>query len=165
MGRPGTLILRCVVVLLSLLVLGMLAILVHPVLFTGRYYEITIRNVDFGPDGMVTLTYDDIITYDTSVSCKYSIEAGYASMQDEWDHRRPGFLRWPRQERDRTLGVYLATRDERAKGIGDSPAIRQRFLLKKGTYRIRSGDRLILFRGLDIDGTPLDSYFEVKPSP
>ena len=45
MGRPGTLILRCVVVLLSLLVLGMLAILVHPVLFTGRYYEITIRKL------------------------------------------------------------------------------------------------------------------------
>jgi hypothetical protein len=151
--------------LLILLVAGTVLILAQPVLFTGRYYELTIRSVDHSPHGIVTITYDDAITYDTSVEVRYAIDAGYASMGDSWDSRRRSFLRWPRRERDKTLGLYLLTRDERAKDVGDSPAVRQRFLLKEGTYRVRPGERLVLFRGWDIDGTRLNSYIEIEQSP
>jgi len=165
MDRTRTLILRLTVVLLSLLVAGTLLLLVHPILFTGRFYELTIRKVDFGPDGMVSITYDDVLTYDSSVLWRYPAPNGTTFIMEEWEGRPRTFLRWPTKDRNQNLTLYLTTTDERSKGVGDSPAIRQRWLLKEGTYRLRPGEQLVAARILESDGTTAESIVEITPTP
>jgi hypothetical protein len=165
MPRTRSAVAWCAIGALVLLVGGTLLLLVHPVLFTGRYYEITIRSVHFGPQGMVSLTYDDALTYGTEIAWKYGVARGHVAITDTWEGGRRPFLGWPRQERERTLGLYLTTEKERATGVDDSPAVRQRWLLKEGTYRVRPGDRLILARTQNPDGTVSEASIEVRPAP
>lgn len=164
MSRSRTVVAWCALGALILLVAGTLLILVHPVLFTGRYYEITIRNVAHA-EGMVSLTYDDALTYGTEVCWSYAVARGQAIVTDTWEGGRRPFLRWPRKERERTLTLYLTTEEERAKGIADSPAIRQRWLLKEGTYRLRPGDKLAVMRLQRPDGKTFEGKIEVRPAP
>jgi len=164
-GTPRTATLRVAAALLALLVMGTLVLLAHPVLLTGRYYEMSIQSVEFEPGGMVSITYDDVITYGTSVLWAYGVTRnGRASMVISWESGPRSFLRWPRRDH-RTFGFYLTTEEERAKGVGDSPAIRQRLLLKEGTYRVRPGEPLVATRIASPDGTPIESMLEVTPTP
>src|SRR5436190_22787266 len=110
---PRTVVAWCALSALILLVASTLLILVHPVLWTGRYYELTIRQVTHG-EGMVSLIYDDALTYGTEVIWSYAVARGQATVTDTWEGGRRPFLRWPRQERERTLGLYLTTEEERA---------------------------------------------------
>ena len=155
--RPAIL----VVILLILLVAATLLLLVHPILFTGRFYEFTLRNVEHTSEGMVTLTYDDALTYDSAVVLNYAVARGQTMVLEQWEGKPRSFLRWPRRERDRTLALYLTTQEERAKGIADSPAIRQRWALKEGTYRLRPGDRLVMARRQAADGKVFEMTMEV----
>ena len=159
MGRSRTAILRIVAALLAVLVAGTLALMAHPILFTGRSYEFTVRSVEVGPDGKLTLTYDDVITYDTTVTWTIS---GGLGLTDSWDHGRNGFLRWPRKDQ-RTLSFFLTTDEELEKRMGDAPVIRERLLLKEGTYRIRAGERLEYYRRTNPDGTVVSWHIKVEP--
>ena len=67
MSRPRTVVLWFTVSVLIVLVSGTLLLLIHPVLLTGRYYELTIHSVDFDSEGFVSLNYDDAISYGTSI--------------------------------------------------------------------------------------------------
>jgi hypothetical protein len=166
---PRTTILRIAAALLAVLVLGILVVLVHPVLLTGRYYELTIHSVEFDPEGLVNLTYDDAICYGTSIFLKSSSSAtseiSTGGELESWESRRGGVLRWPRKKQAQVLGFWLVTDEERAKGIADSPAARQRLLLKEGTYRIRQGDRLIYYRRQEPNGTVTSRFIEARPTP
>jgi len=159
-----TAILRATALLLALLVLAALIFLVHPVLLTGRYYELTVRSIEFGNLGNVTVTYDEVLTYDTTASWEHSIEVrSGGTLQQTWDHMPPGFLRGPRRSQNLTFGFWLTTQAERAERMPDSPALRERLLLKAGTYRIRSGDRLEYYRRTDPDGDVTPWNIEVHP--
>lgn len=149
-----------ILALLILLVAGTLLLLVHPILFTGRSYEFTLRRVEHSPEGMITLTYDDVLTYDTAVLMNFAGARGQTILLEEWDGKPRSFLHWPRREQDRTLTLYLNTAEERAKGVPDSPALRQRWLLKEGTYRIRPGDRLVMGRLPASDGKIFEMTME-----
>src|SRR5262245_29373861 len=164
MSRSRTAVLWFVIGVLAFLVLGMLLLLIHPVLLTGRYYEFTVRTIDFGPLGPTSILYDDSITYDTQVSVIYR-GVGPSLQMETWDRKPPNILRWPRRERDKVLGFWLATEEEKALGKGDTPAVWKRLLLKPGTYRVRSGEQLIYYRRPEQDGTETQYTIEVAPCP
>jgi hypothetical protein len=163
MSPQRTTILRIAAALLAVLLLGTLVILVHPILVTGRYYDLMIRDVQHGPGGMLSITYDETISYGTSVSWTHPAARGTQFSIFDWGGGSRQFPHWPRTERDQTWAIYLNSEEERARGVGDSPEIRQRWLLQKGTYRIRPGERLVLTRWQAPDGTVLESAIEVRP--
>ena len=139
---------------------------VHPVLFTGRYYDFTVRSVEYDPlFGHVTLTYDDVVSYGAEAKWEYAMtKYTEAAVLHDWGRRPRSFLFWPRKDKSKTLGFFLTTDAEREKGLGDSPAIRQRLELKEGTYRVRSGERMEYFHGSP-DGSLFPWHIEVKPLP
>jgi hypothetical protein len=150
---------------LIFLVAGTLLVLVHPVLVTGRYYELTLRTIQHGPQGLVTVTYDETLTYGTWVNWMYDTTRGITANTYGWDQGGRKFPRWPRREQDRTLAFYLTSAEERAKGIADSSEIRQRWVLEPGVYRIRPGDRLVLSRRKWSDGKPFETTIGVVADP
>jgi len=164
MRRAGTAILRLTAALLALLVVAALVILLQPVLLTGRYYDLTVRSIEYGPLGNVTVTYDEVLTYGTSASWEYNMEKNTGGMVlQAWERMPPGFLRWPRRSRDQTFGFWLTTPAERAERMEVSPALRERLLLRQGTYRIRCGDHLDYYRRTAPDGTVVPWEIEVNP--
>jgi len=162
---PRTAILRAAAALLAALVLGTLLLLVHPVLITGRYYDLTVRDLDYGPQGLLTMTYDETLSYGASVNWRHAGARGSGSNTYGWKSGSRQFPHWPRTEREQTWAIYLTNEEERARGIDDSPAIRRRWVLEKGTYRIRTGERLILTRWQAADGKLFESAIEVLPEP
>ena len=165
MSRTRSAVVWSVISALILLIGGTILILVHPVLLTGRYYDLTVRELDYGPQGLVTMTYDETLSYGTRVSWIYSVSRRSGSNTYGWKSASRQFPRWARTEREQTWAIYLTTEEERARGGGDSPAIRQRWVLEKGTYRIRPGDRLVLTRWQAPDGNVFESAIEVSPEP
>ena len=164
MSRRRNALLWSGIAVLTALLAGTVLLLIHPVLFTGRYYELTVRSIDYGPRSLTSIVVDDSITYDTLLRVNYASSALHLSM-DSWDRKPRSFLLWPRNERERTWGWWLATEEEKALGLGDSPAVRERLQLKPGTYRIRAGERLIFYRRKEADGTETQWSYEVEPAP
>ena len=162
MSPRRTTILRLAAALLAVLLLGTLVLLVHPVLLTGRYYDLLIREVQYGPGGMLSITYDETISYGTNVIWMHPASRGTQFTMFDWEGGSRQFPHWPRTERQLTWAIYLNSEEERARGIGDSPEIRRRWLLQKGTYRIRPGERLVLTRWQEPDATALESAIEVR---
>jgi len=161
MSRRRSPLLWSAIALLLILVLGTLVVLVHPVLITGRYYDITIRSVEHGPQGQLTLTYEEALTYDSRVSWTFDSVRGMAMRTDSWNGGGRHFPHWPNEELELRTTIYLTSAEERASGIGDSPAIRERWVLQKGHYRVRPGERLILSRRPRPDGKVFESTIEV----
>jgi hypothetical protein len=158
-----TVILWFVISLLILFLAGALLFLAHPTLLTGGFYEFTVTSVEFGPQGHALITYEDVLSYGTSATWEYHVDKlSRGSHIHEWAQRPASFLRWPRKEKQ-SLGVFLATDEEREKGKSDSPSVRERLRLKAGTYRIRSGERMDYFRWTDPEGTVIRWQIEVSP--
>ena len=148
--------------MLAVLLLITLVLLYHPVLFTGRYYELTVQSIDYGPQSLTSVVYDDSITYDTQVMVRYTGTPN-SLVQDYWDRKPRSILHWPRKEREKVLGFWLATEEEKALGIAESSMVRGRLLLKPGMYRIRIGERLIYYRRPERDGTETLWSMEIHP--
>jgi len=159
MTPPRTATLRIAAVLLAMLVLGMLALLIHPVLFTGRYYEFTVKKVKYEDDGMVTLIYDDVLTYGTEVKWTWRPATFKAeSVRYSWEEKPPGFLRWPRKSRDQSVGFVVAQRNPQ------DPL--QRLMLKEGaTYRMRAGEWINFIETTLPDGRIWPSELGVETTP
>ena len=136
--------------LLIVLIVGMLLILVHPVLWTGRYYEFTVKQAKLEDDGTLTIVYDDVLTYGTEVTWRWRPAMAKAeTISYSWDQRAPGFLRWPRRSRDQVLGLRWVPGE--------------RLLLQEGTYRIRSGKWMDFIETTLPDGRTLPSEISVDP--
>ena len=165
MLRPRILLLWSIVALLILLVAGTVLILIHPVLWTGRYYELTIQSVEFGPHGRVSLTYEDTLTYGTAVLWNYPLPSGSGGIEDYWDRRPGGFMHWPRRESGKVFEFFLTAEYERASRVLDDAAVRQRLLLNQGRIRVRRGDRLVCYRVPSTGDGWLESTIEIKPYP
>jgi hypothetical protein len=150
--RQKNAILWAIAVVLSILIALGLVLLLHPVLLMGRYYEFTVKKVDLDDDGMLIITYDESLTYDTEVIWRWRPRMSKAeSIRYSWDQKPSGFLRWPRRDRDRTIGFRWSPN--------------QRLLLKEGTYRIRSGEWLQFIETTLPDGKTWPSEISVEPKP
>jgi hypothetical protein len=160
MARAKTALAWVSISVLLVLVLGTVLFFLHPMLLTGRYYEITIRTVEHGPQGLVTLTYDEALSYGTRVSWQVDAARGTYETTYSWNLGGRQFPRWPRREREQTRSLYLTSSEERDAGINDSPAIRRRWVPVKGTYRIRPGERLVLYRREQPGGKVFESTIE-----
>lgn len=157
-----TAILRLTAALLALLVVAVLIFLFHPVLLSGRYYELTVRSIEYGSLGNVTVIYDEALTYDTKAIWEHSTENRSGGMiLQTWDRMPAGFLRSPRRIQNQSFGFWLTTQSERAERTPDSPALRERLLLKVGTYRIRSGEQLVYYQRTNPDGSVVPWEIEV----
>jgi hypothetical protein len=154
-----------ILAVLGLLVAATLLLLSHPVLLTGRYYEVTVRSVEHGPHGLVTMTYDETLTYGTRVSWVHSAAHGTGSNTYGWRNAGRRFPTWPRTEQERTYAQFLSTEEERAKGLGDDPAFRRRWVCEPGVHRLRPGELLVLARWQYPDGRFFQSTIEVSPEP
>lgn len=150
--------------LLTVLVLGMLLLLFHPVLITGRYYEITVQAVKFTPEGLVSMTFEEVVSYGTKVQWFHAGPGGPVRSTSGWNSRGRRFPRWPvRDQRDWVIS--LTTKEEDSQRRGDSPEVRQRWLLERGTYRIRPGGTLVLTRWQGSDGKAFESTIEAAVEP
>jgi hypothetical protein len=56
---------------------------------------------------------------------------------------------------------YLTSSEERDAGIDDSPAIQRRWVLEKGSYRMRPGERLVLYRRVRPGGEVFEGTIDV----
>jgi hypothetical protein len=159
-------VIRIYVGLLSLLLVGTLALLVKPTLLSGGYYEITIKSVSFEPDGKATISYEDRLAHGTVASwkCRQITDSSRGILL--WHERTTRILQWPRAATQCRLEFWLASHDERQQGMRDSDSLRQRFLLKPQTYRIKAGENLVFHRIPNPDGTTAsESWIQVIPWP
>ena len=162
MPRPKNVLLWTAVWLLILLVAATLVIVVHPVLLTGQYYEVTVRTIFIAPSGRVTILFDDVISYRTEVMWDQEVTRDSRSGPIEyWDGKPPRFLRWPRSAWDNTFSFRLTSDEELARGVGDSPMLRQRLLIQEGTYQVRKDTPLQIFRRTDPDGFVAKGQIEI----
>jgi hypothetical protein len=160
--KSHVIFIRIAVSFLSLLLVGSLILFVKPTLLSGGYYEITIKSVAFEPDGKAIISYEDRLAHGTVASWKCSQITDSSRGILLWHERTTRILHWPRAATQCRLEFWLASHDERQQGVRDSDSLRQRFLLKPQTYRIKAGENLVFHRIPNSDGTTArESWIQV----
>jgi hypothetical protein len=142
-----------------------LLFLIWPTWMTARYCELTIAEVSVSPDGMLELGYDQELSYGTTVEwVNLPDEDGWTgSSSTGWDNMNPRFLRWPRRRLNTQSWIPILIPREYLGINVDLDTLQQRVLLKAGTYRIRSGESLVYYRGTRSDGRVAEGRIRVKP--
>lgn len=130
----------------------LVVLLAYPSLVMGEFCEVTITAVRMDSDGYVEFDVQGRASSGTTWG-------SHASNDPRTTFPRVGgtvpvrFPAWPGGISG-TERHSLLSREERQKGIKDSPAIRDRFLLVAGqTYIVRKGERLVYYRRINPDGT------------
>ena len=80
---------------------------------------------------------------------------------DTWSYREGNFLRWPRRRTGEHPRYELNPKGRQVEGGSDLESLRRRVLLTPGFYRLRAGERLLVFRCRTKSGEILDGYVKV----
>jgi hypothetical protein len=134
------------IVLLSLCLACGAIFLIHPSLFTGSVYEITIKSIVAGPHGEVDVSYDDRLGYGTTVFWDVPPTYGQKTVMDSWDDRSTGGSLHPIVMRGNTFRFFVGTQEEREGGATSQAEFRERLFVRTGVHRLRGGEHLLLYR-------------------
>jgi hypothetical protein len=138
------------------------AVVIQPTLISGRFYEIDITSVEIATWGGMEIRYNDRFAYDSEIVWLRPPIAVHQGA-DGWDNCKPTFLRWPRKRENEVIRAYIRTTEEESAGVQDLEMYRQRMLVKKGAYRIRSGESLPLYRYKGTDGSLIEGKIVLRP--
>ena len=72
------------------LLAGVAVFLIHPSLITGSFYVINIKSIVVGPHGEVDVSYDDEMSYGTTVFWDVPPTYGQKPVMESWADRSRG---------------------------------------------------------------------------
>jgi len=152
---------------LLIAILGLLlaigaGLLVDPTWLTGGYCEITFTRIEMDSTGRIELNYDLTLSYklvEEWVSIPGS--GGSNSSSIGWRNLGKGFLRCPRTRSDIQMWPTMWTDEDPAGTLADIQTLRNRMVLKPGTYRIRNGESLVWGRSKHPDGSLAEGKIRV----
>jgi hypothetical protein len=131
-------------------------LLLNPTWITGEFYELTISSIQFDQSGSVSLTYQDRISYGTFVSWEHE-KTDQRDIVRRWNDGKPRLLRFTSENRMESCRESLLTTAEADSGFLGTPALRSRFQLEPGTYRMRRGEKIVLVKGTLPDGSTAET--------
>ena len=132
------------------LIVGLLAggavFLIHPSLITGSFYVINIKSIVIGPHGEVDVSYDDEISYGTTVFWDVPPTYGQKPVMESWADRSRGGLLHPIVIRGNSFRFFVGTNEEREGRTISQEEFRDRLFFRTGVHRLRTGGHLLLYR-------------------